>query len=229
MTAGAMILGMIPMALGVGEGGEQNAPLARAVIGGLLFATSATLILVPSSTLCCGGAGSQRMGARPVHGPDEAQHESAARLIPRQPSTLSMRTRKYRTRVPENPTARVATPDEHGHVPVSTDYAPTTGKRLRIFVGLLAIVLSDRVLRCKSFQAQQEAVSARKPHCACSSRRRWKSSRCNGALVKADVGSAGRNERLVQLDDLCARNGLCGPVAGRHRGQRKEGSGHGDH
>jgi multidrug efflux pump subunit AcrB len=48
MTAGAMILGMIPMAFGVGEGGEQNAPLARAVIGGLLFATSATLILVPT-------------------------------------------------------------------------------------------------------------------------------------------------------------------------------------
>jgi multidrug efflux pump subunit AcrB len=48
MTAGAMILGMIPMALGVGEGGEQNAPLARAVIGGLLFATVATLIFVPT-------------------------------------------------------------------------------------------------------------------------------------------------------------------------------------
>jgi multidrug efflux pump subunit AcrB len=47
MTAGAMILGMIPMALGVGEGGEQNAPLARAVIGGLMFATVATLIFVP--------------------------------------------------------------------------------------------------------------------------------------------------------------------------------------
>jgi multidrug efflux pump subunit AcrB len=47
MTAGAMILGMIPMALGVGEGGEQNAPLARAVIGGLLFATIATMIFVP--------------------------------------------------------------------------------------------------------------------------------------------------------------------------------------
>ena len=46
MTAGAMILGMIPMALGVGEGGEQNAPLARAVIGGLLFATLATLVFV---------------------------------------------------------------------------------------------------------------------------------------------------------------------------------------
>jgi multidrug efflux pump subunit AcrB len=48
MTAGAMILGMIPMALGVGEGGEQNAPLARAVIGGLLFATAATLLFVPT-------------------------------------------------------------------------------------------------------------------------------------------------------------------------------------
>ena len=48
MTAGAMILGMIPMALGVGEGGEQNAPLARAVIGGLLFATCATLVFVPT-------------------------------------------------------------------------------------------------------------------------------------------------------------------------------------
>jgi multidrug efflux pump subunit AcrB len=48
MTAGAMILGMIPMAFGVGEGGEQNAPLARAVIGGLLFATFATLLFVPT-------------------------------------------------------------------------------------------------------------------------------------------------------------------------------------
>jgi multidrug efflux pump subunit AcrB len=47
MTAGAMILGMVPMAFGVGEGGEQNAPLARAVIGGLLFATFATLLFVP--------------------------------------------------------------------------------------------------------------------------------------------------------------------------------------
>jgi multidrug efflux pump subunit AcrB len=48
MTALAMIIGMVPMALGVGEGGEQNAPLGRAVIGGLLFATVATLFFVPS-------------------------------------------------------------------------------------------------------------------------------------------------------------------------------------
>jgi multidrug efflux pump subunit AcrB len=47
MTALAMIIGMIPMALGFGEGGEQNAPLGRAVIGGLLFATVSTLLFVP--------------------------------------------------------------------------------------------------------------------------------------------------------------------------------------
>ncbi len=47
MTALAMIIGMVPMALGMGEGGEQNAPLGRAVIGGLLFATVATLLFVP--------------------------------------------------------------------------------------------------------------------------------------------------------------------------------------
>ena len=47
MTATAMILGMLPMALGLGEGGEQNAPLGRAVIGGLLFATVTTLFVVP--------------------------------------------------------------------------------------------------------------------------------------------------------------------------------------
>jgi multidrug efflux pump subunit AcrB len=47
MTALAMIIGMVPMALGLGEGGEQNAPLGRAVIGGLLFATVATLFFVP--------------------------------------------------------------------------------------------------------------------------------------------------------------------------------------
>jgi multidrug efflux pump subunit AcrB len=47
MTALAMIIGMIPMSLGLGEGGEQNAPLGRAVIGGLLAATFATLIFVP--------------------------------------------------------------------------------------------------------------------------------------------------------------------------------------
>jgi multidrug efflux pump subunit AcrB len=49
MTAMAMIIGMVPMALGLGDGGEQNAPLGRAVIGGLLLATVATLFFVPAS------------------------------------------------------------------------------------------------------------------------------------------------------------------------------------
>jgi len=48
MTAMAMMIGMLPMSLGMGDGGEQNAPLGRAVIGGLLFATVATLIFVPT-------------------------------------------------------------------------------------------------------------------------------------------------------------------------------------
>jgi multidrug efflux pump subunit AcrB len=47
MTALAMIIGMSPMALALGEGGEQNAPLGRAVIGGLIFATVSTLMFVP--------------------------------------------------------------------------------------------------------------------------------------------------------------------------------------
>jgi multidrug efflux pump subunit AcrB len=48
MTALAMIIGMVPMALGLCDGGEQNAPLGRAVIGGLLLATVATLVFVPA-------------------------------------------------------------------------------------------------------------------------------------------------------------------------------------
>ena len=47
MTASAMIIGMVPMSLGLGAGGEQNAPLGRAVMGGLLLATVATLMFVP--------------------------------------------------------------------------------------------------------------------------------------------------------------------------------------
>jgi multidrug efflux pump subunit AcrB len=48
MTALAMLIGMLPMATGLGDGGEQNAPLGRAVIGGLLFGTVATLLFVPA-------------------------------------------------------------------------------------------------------------------------------------------------------------------------------------
>ena len=60
MTALAMIIGMLPMALGLGEGGEQNAPLGRAVIGGLLLATIATLVFVPSVFAALHGSRAKR-------------------------------------------------------------------------------------------------------------------------------------------------------------------------
>ena len=64
MTALAMIIGMVPMALGFGEGGEQNAPLGRAVIGGLLFATVATLFFVPSVFVIIHGRRQTHLKAR---------------------------------------------------------------------------------------------------------------------------------------------------------------------
>jgi multidrug efflux pump subunit AcrB len=64
MTALAMIIGMVPMSLGLGEGGEQNAPLGRAVIGGLLFATVATLFFVPSIFAMIHGHREARHAAR---------------------------------------------------------------------------------------------------------------------------------------------------------------------
>jgi multidrug efflux pump subunit AcrB len=64
MTALAMIIGMLPMSLGLGEGGEQNAPLGRAVIGGLLFATVATLFFVPVFFSIVHGMRAQRKAAQ---------------------------------------------------------------------------------------------------------------------------------------------------------------------
>ncbi len=66
MTALAMMIGMAPMALGLGEGGEQNAPLGRAVIGGLLFATVATLFFVPAVFALVRGRAA-KSGHAPVH------------------------------------------------------------------------------------------------------------------------------------------------------------------
>jgi multidrug efflux pump subunit AcrB len=63
MTALAMIIGMVPMALGFGEGGEQNAPLGRAVIGGLTVATIATLFFVPATFALLHG---RRLGVAPA-------------------------------------------------------------------------------------------------------------------------------------------------------------------
>jgi multidrug efflux pump subunit AcrB len=69
MTALAMVIGMLPMSLGLGDGGEQNAPLGRAVIGGLLFATIATLVFVPTVFAA-------------IHGRRDAKHVPPNHLTP---------------------------------------------------------------------------------------------------------------------------------------------------
>jgi len=66
MTALAMIIGMAPMALGLGEGGEQNAPLGRAVIGGLIFATVATLLFVPTVLTLLHGRDNPGSALKPI-------------------------------------------------------------------------------------------------------------------------------------------------------------------
>jgi multidrug efflux pump subunit AcrB len=71
MTALAMIIGMLPMSLGLGDGGEQNAPLGRAVIGGLIFATVATLVFVPTVFAAI-------HGRRPIDKSNEAPTPSVA-------------------------------------------------------------------------------------------------------------------------------------------------------
>jgi len=75
MTALAMMIGMVPMAMGVGEGGEQNAPLGRAVIGGLLCATVATLFFVPSVFSLVHGL-RRHSGAPPVRSSHDPLHPS---------------------------------------------------------------------------------------------------------------------------------------------------------
>jgi len=73
MTALAMIIGMIPMAIGFGEGAEQNAPLGRAVIGGLLFATVSTLFFVPVVFAAIHRHLEHKKQANPKHPPEVEQ------------------------------------------------------------------------------------------------------------------------------------------------------------
>jgi multidrug efflux pump subunit AcrB len=74
MTSFAMMAGMVPMAIGIGEGGDQTAPLGRAVIGGLLASTAATLIILPAVfALAMGGAGRQSPSLDP-HDPASSRH-----------------------------------------------------------------------------------------------------------------------------------------------------------
>ena len=95
MTAFAMIVGMIPMALGLGEGAEQNAPLGRAVIGGLLFATFSTLLFVP---LVFAG---RAQPPRPPDRPDRANNKRR----PRREQDQAPESRAEQRRRPSAPAA----------------------------------------------------------------------------------------------------------------------------
>jgi multidrug efflux pump subunit AcrB len=76
MTACAMLIGMVPMALGLGEGGEQTAPLGRAVIGGLAAATVATLLVLPSVFALVQGKRTRSVSLDPDD-PDSLYYDSA--------------------------------------------------------------------------------------------------------------------------------------------------------
>jgi Cu/Ag efflux pump CusA len=83
MTSCAMLAGMVPMALGLGEGGEQTAPLARAVIGGLAVATFATLFLLPSLFVVIQGKSATRSASLDPDDPESRHHDPVPVTAPR--------------------------------------------------------------------------------------------------------------------------------------------------
>ena len=217
MTAGAMILGMIPMALGVGEGGEQNAPLARAVIGGLLFATVATLVFVPTMYGLLRRAPKElpARGSHPVHQPDPANIVEARSSPPSIPSTMTA--------------ADEPVPQHHEHIPVSTGYAKGTGRRLRFAAATLAIGARGGVLRRSRSIKGREEVDAGEP------RRPQRAEEPPPVeVMKVDLAPPtqvltlpGEARGWYTFDHLCAGQRVCGEMDRRHRGPGEEGSGAG--
>ena len=194
MTAGAMILGMVPMALGIGEGGEQNAPLARAVIGGLLFATFATLIFVPTM---------YRLLRR---GPQQPPVRSPMTLPPPQPrATIRSTPRSAVTIRSTDFAADVSASEAHA---VSTRFDPATGERLKRAAIIAAVVLAvafvlvsvDRFLKARSV-ARATAAAANAPPVV------EVVQRAAGGRG-AGPGAAGTDRGLVQKHDLRARQRL---------------------
>src|SRR5437870_7081108 len=82
MTSLAMIAGMIPMALGLGEGGQQTAPLGRAVIGGLAAATIATLLVLPAVYVIASRRGAARSASLDPHDPESSESQESAGAHP---------------------------------------------------------------------------------------------------------------------------------------------------
>jgi hypothetical protein len=109
-------------------------------------------------------------------------------------------------------------PDEHGHVAVSTVYAPTTGKGLRIFVGLLAVALTGGFFVANHFRRSQEASLREEATMRVQQPPPVQTVTVRRQSLKQTLVLPGETRGWLQLDDLCARNGLRGPVAGRHRG-----------
>ena len=149
MTALAMIIGMAPMALGLGEGGEQNAPLGRAVIGGLIFATCATLMFVPVVfSIVHGRKPQQSAHAPPTPNPekpmpDDQRHAAAthrasalearrASLPPASPSLVivvaASSARVTRTSSVAAWTDEQALPDGERHQPRASAARPATSR-----------------------------------------------------------------------------------------------------
>ena len=89
MTALAMIIGMLPMSLGLGEGGEQNAPLGRAVIGGLSWRRSRRCSSCPSSTACCAGRRRRRRSKRSCDNGKSQSNESTQRQRSQPPPAIN--------------------------------------------------------------------------------------------------------------------------------------------
>ena len=101
MTALAMIIGMLPMAMGFGEGGEQNAPLGRAVIGGLLFATVATLFFVPSVFTMIHGRREAAAAARRESRSRKVENLLEIAIMPLQPPPVTTRQNETETVRPD--------------------------------------------------------------------------------------------------------------------------------
>ena len=127
MTALAMIIGMLPMSLGLGEGGEQNAPLGRAVIGGLLFATVATLFFVPSVFAI-------------IHGRREAKQSCSSHKIWK---TVGDQSSVHRSSAAEEDTPQYESRDDHA--PPEITPPPKLRQRLR---AKLCLSSASLCLRC---------------------------------------------------------------------------------
>ena len=156
MTALAMIIGMLPMALGLGEGGEQNAPLGRAVIGGLIFATFSTLFFVPIVY-------SFLRKKPPINQDEQIEHERHEKLEPASP--IDARS-KQELRDERGPDAHYRRTEAAGDRPTperppSPNITSRRGKVILVSL-LLAAVVAAVALAGYLPRKQREEAAARR-------------------------------------------------------------------